>query len=235
MTPVTGHGLAQQALDFRLASRLFAYPDEASAAEVTGLRALGAGGSEPAVEPLLAALERASDGALEATYLELFENGAGRTSLHETEYGRMRGMSKGNDLADVAGFYRAFGLAHGEGEMPDHVAVELEFYSVLLVKQAHLAEIGDAEGVSIVEAARRDFLAEHLAPLALALAARPTLAGDDLYGPAALFCSRLVAAECACLDVKAAPLDPLADPGDTGEVTCGADELVAIKPRRNQT
>ncbi len=226
----------QTALDFRLASRLFAYPDEASAAEVTGLRAAGAGGAEPAVAPLLAALERASDGSLEAAYLSLFENGAGRTSLHETEYGRMRAMSKGNDLADVAGFYQAFGLAHGEGEMPDHVAVELEFYSVLLVKQAHLHEAGDAEGVSIVEAARRDFLAEHLAPLAFALAARPALTGDALYGPAALFCSRLVAAECESLGITAAPLDPFAvDPEATSEMACGADDLVSIKPRRNQT
>lgn len=234
MTPL----LEQQALDFRLASRLFAYPDEHSAAEVADLRALGAGAAEPAVRPLVDALERASDGSLEATYLALFENGPGRTSLHETEYGRMRGMSKGNDLADVAGFYRAFGLSPTDGEMPDHVAMELEFYSVLLVKQAHLHEIGDAEGVSIVEDARRKFLTDHLGPLALALGARPALSGETLYGPAAAFCGKLVSVECEALGVTAAPLDPFADPDASSELTCGGSAegpLVGIRPRRQQT
>ena len=31
-------------------------------------------------------------------------------SVYETEHGRMRGLSKGHDLADLAGFYGAFGL-----------------------------------------------------------------------------------------------------------------------------
>ena len=51
---------------------------------------------------------------------------------------RSHGMGKGNTLADIGGFYQAFGLTLDRGihELPDHIAVELEFYGLLLLKQS---------------------------------------------------------------------------------------------------
>jgi DMSO reductase family type II enzyme chaperone len=69
-----------------------------------------------------------------------------------------------NVLADVAGFYRAFGLIIGseERERPDHVTVELEFMHVLTLKEA-IARVhhGPAE-VGICRSAQRRFWRDHL-------------------------------------------------------------------------
>ncbi len=69
-----------------------------------------------------------------------------------------------NVLADVAGFYRAFGLLIGseERERPDHVTVELEFMHVLSLKEAFaLVRHGPAE-VRICRRAQRRFWRDHL-------------------------------------------------------------------------
>jgi DMSO reductase family type II enzyme chaperone len=69
-----------------------------------------------------------------------------------------------NVLADIAGFYRAFGLLIGseERERPDHVTVELEFMHVLTLKEA-IARVhhGPAE-VGICRRAQRRFWRDHL-------------------------------------------------------------------------
>lgn len=167
---------------------------------------------------------------LQSRYVELFDRGGQRASLYETEYGRMRGMSKGNDLADLAGFYHAFGLTLEETrhEMLDHIAVELEFYAVLLLKQAALLGLGDAEGVSIVEDARKKFLSAHLGGLARGVAQRPEVGTDPIYGPVFTWCGRLVAEECAGLGVEAAPLDFFPDEDARRDMQCGATHLPVI-------
>lgn len=65
-------------------------------------------------------------------------------------------------IADVGGFYRAFGIEPGLAghERPDHVALELEFMAFLLCK-ARLAAADDARAVC--EAAQAAFFREHLA------------------------------------------------------------------------
>jgi DMSO reductase family type II enzyme chaperone len=69
-----------------------------------------------------------------------------------------------NVLADIAGFYRAFGLliASEERERPDHATVELEFMHVLTLKEA-IARVhhGPAE-VGICRGAQRRFWRDHL-------------------------------------------------------------------------
>lgn len=161
---------------------------------------------------------------LQRTYVELFDRGKGRISLYETEHGRMRGLSKGNDLADLAGFYSAFGLTLDTEElheMHDHVAVELEFYGVLLLKQALLIEQGDSEGVAIVLDARRKFLTDHLGSFVAAIAAQPAVCTEPAYGPVFAWCAEMVAHECASLGVTPAPLDFFPELREPDEVECG--------------
>lgn len=218
--------LVTRAQELVLASSLVSYPDGDLAELVR------AAAPCPAAAALLEALA-APDGVtdLRARYVELFDRGGQRASLYETEYGRMRGMGKGHALADIAGFYQAFGLTLDEArhEMLDHLAVELEFYAVLLLKQAALIERDDLAGVAIVASARGKFLAEHLGALARAVAARAEVIADPVYASVFAWCAALVEAECAALAVAPAPLDFFPDEDSRAPMKCGAVQLPVVR------
>jgi TorA maturation chaperone TorD len=81
---------------------------------------------------------------------------------YETEYHPAKEtFFRAQQLADVAGFYRAFGIepATLAPERPDHVALELEFMAFLLLKRRLAA---DATEVEVCEAAVRTFFHDHL-------------------------------------------------------------------------
>jgi nitrate reductase assembly molybdenum cofactor insertion protein NarJ len=223
--------LEQRALAFCLGARLSSIPDAEFVQTVDELLASGVGEVVAGEASTLVEAAR-RDGGLDevrSEYLSLFDNGRGNSPLYETEYGRMRGMSKGTDLADIAGFYQAFGMtiseSEGDRELHDHIAVELEFYGVLLARQAHLLQAGEREGVEIVEDARRKFLVDHLGRLARAVAAREEIQRSPLYGSVFAWCQRLVGEECQTLGVEPLPLTWYADESDGGEVCCGGSVL----------
>jgi TorA maturation chaperone TorD len=88
---------------------------------------------------------------------------------YETEY-HSNGDTffRSQQLADVAGFYRGFGIQPSlvSPERHDHIALELEFMSFLLLKRRLAAAPGDAtaaEKVEVCAAAERGFFQEHLA------------------------------------------------------------------------
>ena len=214
--------LDERAGDFALASTLLSYPDD----EVREtLAALGPRLDEASgAHGIVRALVSGDADEPRSSYVDLFDVGAERVPLYETEYGRMRGMSKGHDLADIGGFYRAFGLEIDAPEMLDHIAVELEFYAVLLAKAAHLARVGDEAGQEIVDGARRGFLASHLGPFAGAAAARASGRAAGAHRDALLWCGELVSRECEAMGVSPSPLGALgAD--DEDEMKCGAVHL----------
>lgn len=71
-------------------------------------------------------------------------------------------------LADIAGFYRAFGLAPGRDapERADHLACELEFQAWLVAKERHAVGQGGEsweERAALCRGAQRSFAEEHLA------------------------------------------------------------------------
>lgn len=210
-SPARLEALERRALAFCLAARLSAWPDD----ELTSAAGALADGLTPDPEelerPLVHAARTLNRARLEPAYVALFEAGAERCPIHETEYGRMRGLSKGNDLADLSGFYTAFGFTRAEGAsaavMGDHLAVELEFYGALLAKQAAAHERGDAEGEEIVEHARRTFLVDHLGRVAGAVASQPQVRAHADYGPIFGAASELVDDECRQLAVVPTPLE----------------------------
>lgn len=217
--------LERRALAFCLASRLTAWPDERTLAEARIL-AEGLEGGDVAERELSALAASAEPAALEPEYITLFEVGKGRCPVHETEYGRMRGMSKGNELADICGFYAAFGMARADSpeakQMADHLAVELEFYGTLLARQAAVMETEDDAGEEIVLDARKKFLGDHLGRLAIAVASQPSVQGNAGYGPVLRATSQLVAEECARLQTVPAPLDFFPESGEGDSMCCGA-------------
>jgi nitrate reductase assembly molybdenum cofactor insertion protein NarJ len=222
----TRASLTERSRSFLLASIAIGYPDGELAPSCAALASVPDG-----VRPILAALARSLED-LQSAYIDRFDRGKHRVSLYETEYGRMRGLSKGNDLADLCGFYRAFGLTLEDEqvhEMPDHLAVELEFYAVLLLKQELLGDRRDEEGRAIVERARGSFLVDHLGRVARAIAARPELREDPIYGPLLAWCAELVDAECAELGVTPAPLDFFANDGERDSPECGGVRLPVIQ------
>jgi len=220
--------LMERAREFTLASALASYADTNLQEALAGLETTL--GAHEGAGPLLAALRR--QGGIEdvaSAYIELFDRGGERASLYESEYGRMRGMGKGNTLADIGGFYQAFGLTldqEGIHELPDHIAVELEFYGLLLLKQEHLKD--DEEGRFVVEDARRKFLTAHLGRFSRAIAEREDVRADPVYGPVFTWCWQLVARECSDLGVDPAPLDFFADKDEKEEMKCGAVHLPVI-------
>jgi TorA maturation chaperone TorD len=81
---------------------------------------------------------------------------------------------RSQQMADIAGFYRAFGLSPslGHTERPDHVCLELEFMAFLLMKKraaataginpAARSEEGENQAAVCLEAAQK-FFRDHLA------------------------------------------------------------------------
>ena len=146
---------------------------------------------------------------LRSAYIDIFDRGQSANPPYESDYCQNQAMSKGVELADLAGFYRAFGLDFGvEGsarEMLDHISLELEFYSYLLMKQNALSEKGDQEGVEIVLDARKKFLSDHLGRFVGAIGERPGVAGHHFYSSVYSWCNKLITKECKELEIQPIP------------------------------
>lgn len=224
------------ALPFLLASVLTAYPDEAFAGnlrllfEDEGLEAEALRAGRPSWEALLNTLDQVFASAeslddLRSDYIDLFDRGASASPLYETEYGRDRAMRKASELADLAGFYTAFGFKTDPNrlhDMLDHLSVELEFYALMRLKEEALQNQGNAEGVEIVRDARQKFLREHLGRLPGAVANRPVVEGHASYGPILRWCAALLAAECQAEAVVPLPLEWISGQAEGDAVECGA-------------
>jgi putative dimethyl sulfoxide reductase chaperone len=99
---------------------------------------------------------------LQAAHRDTF--GLAGSLCYETEYGLPHEYRQSQEMADIAGFYRAFGFTVGSAmrERPDHVAVELEFMCALALKEAYALETGTPEQVEICQTAQAKFLQDHL-------------------------------------------------------------------------
>lgn len=94
----------------------------------------------------------------------------GACPANELEYGRRDVFQQAHTLADVAAFYRAFGLEVRERtERADHATAEWEFLAIVAWKEAHAPELlgRDADSPEVrsaIEACRsaqQAFLSEH--------------------------------------------------------------------------
>ena len=84
---------------------------------------------------------------------------------YEARYGARHLFQETQCMADVAGFYRAFGFEEADAprERPDHIAVELEFMHVLAIKEAVALSHGWVEQAEVCRDAQAQFLRDHLA------------------------------------------------------------------------
>lgn len=130
-------------------------------------------------------------------------------SPYETEY-EFDAFAKARQLADIAGFYRAFGLkatTDDAASPADSVATELDFMSHIALKLAIAQAQGWDERAAVAQEAARSFLEDHPGQW-LPLFCR-TLAGleevDSFYGAAACLCDAFVHQEIEYLGAKPRP------------------------------
>ena len=212
---------------FVLASLLTAYPTSSTR---EGCAALLADPDVAMPEELRAMVNRRVDPEnlpdLQSEYIDIFDHGRVSNPLYETEFGRHRALAKGNELCDIAGFYHAFGfqldLEGGNKDMLDHVSIELEFYALLLMKQVHLGEMKNDEGVSIVEDGRRKFLEAHLGRFAGAIGRRPGVQASDYYSAVYAWVDQLVAGECKALGLNVETVEWIEGESKREEEVCCA-------------
>ncbi len=132
----------------------------------------------------------------------------GRVCPYGTEYGREEIFQQAHQMADIAGFYLAFGLRPSpeEHERPDHVACELEFLGFLCMKEVHAADEGDREMFEVTRLARKRFLREHVGAFGRAFAS--SLVKEDpegFFGAAGRLCEAFLEAFCAATGVPVGP------------------------------
>lgn len=133
-------------------------------------------------------------------------------------------------LADVAGFYRAFGMSVS-GDRPDHIVAQLEFLAITLLTEAEAIERGDGERAEIAAKATRSFLRDHLGGWIDAWAARVSAIAElEAWFPYAAAAADLVRSEAARRNViplrDAAALTADAGVADDLEatITCEDDD-----------
>ncbi|MCC6232777.1 MAG: molecular chaperone TorD family protein [Verrucomicrobiales bacterium] len=197
----------------------------------------------------------------QSTYLAAFGHAArGQCPMNEIEYGDLKAdpLFQPHRLADLAAFYRAFGLELTEDatERHDHLCLELEFMCVLAAKEAWAIEqassplpsppsdgaegaiaamepgLADHDHLGIVRDAQKKFLREHLGRWAPAFARRlHGLAGDSALGALAELLRVFVESECRLFGVPAGSEDLLLRPVDeTTESLCDSCGVHARPP-----
>jgi TorA maturation chaperone TorD len=128
------------------------------------------GNSAPLVDPqfVLARLPNSAD-ALNIEYENTFGLlVSSNCPPYEMEYVNSKfTFQRSNTLADISGFYRAFGLTGRDTnpERPDHIVLELEFMATLLGLErgaAGLVSVTAAQRQKICRDAQVKFLQEHL-------------------------------------------------------------------------
>ncbi len=182
--------------------------------------------------------------SLQAEFVRLFGHSVrGSCPPYELEYGRGEIIQQTAELADLAGFYNAFGLNLTEAafERADHVAVECEFLSVLCAKEAWGQQNDNRDLSETCADAQRLFLRDHLAKWLPAFSHRLEAADSDgFYGRAASLASAFIREECRRFEIEIGPqwleLRP-ADPERDSTIDCdtagcgdtGANRLVQLE------
>jgi DMSO reductase family type II enzyme chaperone len=169
-------------------------------------------------------------------YLAAFGHAArGSCPLNEIEYGDIKAdpLFQPHRLADLAAFYRAFGLevAAGAAERHDHICLELEFMCVLAAREAYALEHqADEESLQSGHDVQRKFLREHLGRWLPAFTRRlASTIGSGALATIAGFARHFVLEECARFGVVSGSEDLLLRPADeeAGNLcaSCGLTQL----------
>jgi DMSO reductase family type II enzyme chaperone len=146
---------------------------------------------------------------------------------HEIEYGELKAdpLFQPHRLADIAAFYKAFGMeiAPDAKDRPDFIAAEFEFMAVLCAKECYALENNlPAEQLALCRDAQRDFLRDHLARWTPAFTRRvERLTASHYLRALAVFTREFILSECKRAGAPSGNEDLNLRPADVaGETMC---------------
>ena len=156
--------MIEKAFLYRFLALAFSYPSEKSLWELSEAlpdleKSLKTVGVDFPVSKLRDVLSSYLDKveALQGEFTTLFETQL-KAPARETSYELDKMGRRVIEMADIEGFYKAFGLEVKPPQEPDNLVAELEFLSFLSQKLAFL----EGEGKEIVQDAYTKFLRDHL-------------------------------------------------------------------------
>lgn len=218
LTDATSQDALGRAAMYQLLSLGFAYPDastldelDAYLVDVAEHEIAERDGLATLLRRLREAAGRSDPVELAGEHLRLFA-GEVLCSACETEYA-FDPFAKSRQLADIAGFYRAFGLevAPDRRGAPDFIATELEFVGLLLRKRVFAAAQGWREQVEVTDRAIASFLSDHLGRWAGVLCAdlrREARDGAGFFAALAELCEAFIVADIQRAGVRPDPVRP---------------------------
>jgi TorA maturation chaperone TorD len=210
--------LLARSLVYRFLAQAFSYPTRVSLEQLRGedleLAAPAAAPlSEPVREALAAAgaaLEGLDSEATESAYRDLFSHiHSVDCPQYETDYTARDVWRQSNELADLAGFYRAFGLQE-HTERQDHVATELEFMHLVTYKAAWATAQEDPDNARVCNEAAESFMRDHLLRWSVGLSDRVHVRAATPYRELAALASAFLRDECDRLGFVPEGLEPIA-------------------------
>jgi DMSO reductase family type II enzyme chaperone len=172
-------------------------------------------------------------------YVATFGHAArGLCPMNEIEYGDIKAdaLFQPHRLADLAAFYRAFGLEITDeaAERHDHICLELEFMSVLAAKEAYALEHQlDDEDLALCPDAQKKFLREHLGRWTPAFTRRLArmAAENSVLHLLAKFACAFIKADCAGFGVTSGSDDLFLRPVDeASESLCASCGITNLPP-----
>lgn len=194
-----------------------------------------AGGERDVLHPVLAGLRATSSNcdlaALQSDHRRVFSHiESSLCPPYETRYGSSHLFQQTQELSDIAGFYRAFGLELSDDakERTDYLAIELEFLQFLCFKEAYALEHHGPEQVEVTRDAEAKFLREHLLRWAPSFARRlQTQTGDGFYRQCVTVMLAFLRAEAArwgCSPAEEAALQPIDGLPEGCNFSCGLED-----------
>jgi DMSO reductase family type II enzyme chaperone len=151
---------------------------------------------------------------------------------HETAYSERDAFRQAQQMADIAGFYRAWGFDIGgaERERPDQICVELEFMALLARKEAQALERGLNDALTECRRSQALFLSEHLGCWGASLGRR--IAGQaaaPFYEAAGHLLATWLDTDLQRLAVEPSRLldEPLPQPPPETDEDCGPEGSIA--------
>lgn len=176
----------------------------------------------------------AAQDAVERDFNRLF-SGTVECSPHETSY-EPDVFARQRALADLAGFYQAFGFGLGEPSrwQPDHVGVELEFAAIVLQRHAAALVEGWDEPARVCDEALRAFLLDHTGRWHAAFSRHlGRLAATPLYRTLAEVTGRWIDRELRAFRLHPRPLAdrPRSAVDDDTPPACGTCPVAPVQGR----
>jgi len=245
--PVDSQEALNRSVIYELVSSAFLYPapgtlevliDKASQVQLAASE-MGSPELAEAVSELAASLAEIDEAVLVHEYVTVFGHSmSSECSLYEEEYANSEIFQKSGSLADLKGFYAAFGVKPGPElkDRLDHIGVELEFMHVLCLKEAYaLAKGHPEEQLAVCREAQAKFLGEHLGQWAFGFVQKlETGTGSTLYGLIGQLLMAFLTFEMRTFGLEPGEVgDPvIVEPSEEGMPDCEACPLVVPAAER---